>query len=109
MENVISAGRLTRAIEMDIGGIDNPDFATTVEAMLHAHPEIRMHRFCIANRICHRIRDLNWHGRCLLDHPNVPLSLWALVLEKANEKPSTIYEFLKGPALAARDNRIQGA
>ena len=31
------------------------------------------------------------------------LSLWPLVLEKANREPSVLYEFLKGPAFAGRD------
>ena len=48
----------------------------------------------------------NWHGRYLLDRPNVPLSIWPLVLEKVNdnkamdedEQANVIYELLNGPA-----------
>lgn len=57
---------------------------------------------------------MNWHGRYLLDRPNVPLSIWPLVLEKVNgnrrlngnktveDKASIIHELLKGPAWGGR-------
>jgi len=55
----------------------------------------------------------NQYGRSLLDAPGVPLGLWPLVLEKAVSEAfnhwqepmiSVVYEFLKGPAFAARQN-----
>ena len=55
--------------------------------------------------------DLNWHGRYLMDKSaRAPLSLWPLVFEnvnkskECNDKPSVIYELLKGPAFAARND-----
>ena len=52
--------------------------------------------------------NMNWHGRYLLDRPNVPLSIWPLVLEKVNDndrvqdKASILYGLLQGPAGAQR-------
>jgi hypothetical protein len=54
------------------------------------------------DRGCWRyISDLNWHRSYLLDRPNAHMSLWPL---KANWKPRVIFEFVKGPAFAARQN-----
>ena len=51
------------------------------------------------------ICELNWNGRYMIDRSttSVPLSLWSLVFERVNGKPSIIYEFLKGPCFAANN------
>ena len=79
--------------------------AQELEQLLHFHPEVLLvnesKRLVESPKLRH-LMALNSHGRYLMESQNVPLSIWSLVLERANEKPSVIYEFLKGPALAAR-------
>ena len=95
-----------RRFEVDDGGV----FAE----LLRYHPEVRLSydsdwidlfEDCEWHAVA-----LNWHGRYLLDRPNVPLCIWSLVLEKVNRnerldekgKVSIIYELLKGPACGGR-------
>ena len=78
---------------------------SSLTKVLWAHPELRLESEKFSKQSGQDffyVRGLNWHGRYLLDRPNLPLSLWPKVLEKANEKPSVIYEFLKGPAFVAK-------
>lgn len=94
-----------------------------VKELLRFHPEVRL-RFSLREWDHEKemyekemmdfwhIVGMNWYGRYLLDLPNVPLSIWPLVLEKVNyssyswdvddKKASIIYELLKGPAGAGR-------
>ena len=86
----------------------NPDVVSknmeTLRTIVYAHPELRLELKGFESVLpdLQYICNLNWHGRYLLDRPNVPLSLWSLVLEKANTKADMIYELLKGPAFACR-------
>ena len=91
----------------------DPELMILVE-LLRYHPEVRMSVdydpdfLNKDNPDFWRIFHMNWHGRYLLDRPNVPLSIWPLVLEKVNhnedvkDKASIIYELLKGPAWGGR-------
>jgi len=83
--------------------------------MLRYHPEVRLslrdeqdeiidetHKKYKGKAEFWHTVNMNWHGRYLLDRPNVPISIWPSVLEKVNDsvhaknKASTIYELLKG-------------
>lgn len=74
--------------------------------LLHRHPEVRLvwgdTEYSIGDSDFKHICKLNWHGRYLLHRTRVPLSLWPLVFEKANNETDVMYEFLKGPAFASR-------
>ena len=82
--------------------------------LLRYHPEMILNlHTCVSSDYSSKtefwhIVYLNWHGRYLLDRPNVPLSIWPRVLEKVNgskivkDKASIIYDFLKGPAWGGR-------
>ena len=90
------------------------------EEMLRYHPEVRLslrdrstsdiYLFEDNESNIKHIFHMNWHGRYLLDRPNVPLSIWPLVLEKVNDndrvedKASILYGLLQGPAGAQRTN-----
>ena len=90
--------------------------------LLEYHPEVRVslmdgfnedrigetdERYCTKVEFWHNV-NMNSHGRYLLDRPNVPLSIWPLVLEKVNDndrvqdKASILYGLLQGPAGAQR-------
>lgn len=89
--------------------------------LLRYHPEVRLSLRDYADNIKDELRkyyegkadfwhvfNMNWHGRYFLDRPNVPLSIWPLVLEKVNgnrlisDKASIIHALLKGPAWGGR-------
>ena len=78
--------------------------------LLRCHPEVRLKGYDTGkvfkgNLELQHICELNWHGRYLVDgSARAPLSLWPSVFERVNDKPSIIYDFLKGPAFAARND-----
>ena len=80
--------------------------------MLRSHPEIRrawpesILVLTKQGRKLQHIWKMNFFGRYLLQNPLPSLSIWSLVLEKANREPSVLYEFLKGPAFAGRDGEF---
>ena len=106
--------RLPRPIKLDLPKPDFPDSILRIVELLRCHPEVRMPRgynFLGARKDAFKTEflhavNMNWHGRYLLDRPNVPLSIWPLVLEKVNdnkamdedEQANVIYELLNGPA-----------
>ena len=111
--------RLPRPIHLEVFACSRMKL---LEEVLRYHPEVRLSvsktwgnekDFDVfeddeSNTKCVHLVNLNWHGRYLLDRPNVPLSIWPLVLEKVNfggyatDKSSIIYELLKGPAWGRR-------
>ena len=107
VEPVISMERLSKPIELNLNAtqIVNGNNFGAIEAVLRSHPEVRLRPHYYHKRVAH-ILHLNWCGRYLMDSPNVPLSLWPLVLERASGKPDLLYEFLKGPAFAGREGHI---
>ena len=115
LEQVVQMERLPRPIRLVLDGIVISDSLKEITQLLYAHPEIKLG--CNQNLSPEYLREryssqdfsafhhflfFNLYGRYLLDHHNVPLSIWPLVLEKAKRRPNIIYEFLKGPAFAAR-------
>ena len=115
LEQVVQMDRLPRPIclVMDITAIK--DSMKDIMQLLYAHPEIKL---CSHQQLTYEyLRErhssqevdaffhifvFNIYGRYLIDRQGVLLSLWPQVLENANDKPSIIYEFLKGPAFAGR-------
>lgn len=81
------------------------DFPIHLEKMLPAHPEVRPFPFFgKKNATMERIWDLNWHGRYLLmRHNQIPLGIWAQVLEKANKNPCVVHQFLKAGILIGNE------
>lgn len=116
LEHVVRMERLDRPIFLNLDGTVINSLPATVEALLRSHPEIRLHNMLLheyeaQSEAFQHVYDMNWHGRYLLHRPAVPLGLWPLVLQKArthmafpDAEPSVIFELLKGPALAKRDN-----
>lgn len=105
VENVIyNQKRLDRPIVLGLGFSVLERLSGSVQKLLWAHPELRMEHIGVGdqNGAFLHLCEWNWHGRYLMDRPKFPLSMWPVVLEKANAKPNVIYEFLKGPAFAAR-------
>ena len=115
LEQVIQTERLQKPIVLNLDSVVVYENATVTTELLRCHPEVRMifddpdEPFGNSIELEH-IFELNWHGRYLLDSPlRVPLSLWSLVFENVNkssdysDNASAIYEFLKGPAFAARN------
>ena len=123
--------RLPRPIEfhMDLESDINlfPKLRFSMEhitELLRCHPEVRMFIDMKPDDACYpsdrpyfidslnegrefaHALFMNWHGRYLLDRPNVPISIWPLVLEKVNdnkamyedEQANVIYELLHRPA-----------
>ena len=113
LEQVIhNMERLQKPIILRIYDEDVYENSTVMIELLRCHPEVRL-KVYESNAILGHIRKLNWHGRRYLidtSTKSVPLSLWPLVFENVNnseccdDKSSVIYEFLKGPAFAARDD-----
>ena len=114
LENVIHMDRLERPIVLEIH--DDVVFENTsvMTELLRCHPEVRPEVNDAANFEdnieLQNMWELNWHGRYMIDgSTKAPLSLWPRVFEIVNnsgvcdDKPSVIYEFLKGPAFAGRD------
>ena len=110
LEQVIHMDRLQKPITMELNKDVIRQHSSVVIDLLRSHPEMRLELFYPyeENRLeLYLICDLNWYGRYLLDRKGgAPLSLWPLVFEKANSKPSIIYEFLKGPAFGGRDASV---
>jgi hypothetical protein len=135
LEILSSMEQLDRPIVLELPYDEIKENTTVVERMLSSHPEIRL-RLCykqshegltsvglsrctfdllisllssetwLSPSLKH-IWNFNWYGRYLLDRPSeVPLGLWPLILEKAKQEQSVIYEFLKGPAFVARNSLI---
>jgi hypothetical protein len=107
LECVTSMSRRKRPIIFELEHSVFDQLSETLGYVLFCHPEIRLLELWNSQKekissTYSRYYDLNWHGRYLLDRDEVPLSLWPLVLQKANSKPTVVYEFLKGPAFAAR-------
>ncbi|KAL3941552.1 MAG: hypothetical protein SGBAC_004105 [Bacillariaceae sp.] len=96
--------RLSRPVEVEFHNRDLRINGSQLKEVLQCHPEIRMFGG-IPNNLEH-ITDLNWYGRYLLNKPATPLALWSQVLKNVNHKPSVLYEWLKGPAFAARDGYL---
>jgi hypothetical protein len=114
LQRVVKMDRLKRPIRLQLNRRILKVSTLTFKQFLCAHPEIRRPwpqsitaRTKEGMQLQH-VWDLNWHGRHLLmdqlQSTAVPLSLWPLVLESANSKPSVMYEFLQGPAFAGKRN-----
>ena len=117
LEQVVQMERLPRPIRLILDRTAITDSLREITQLLYAHPEIRLYSnqdfsseslketysFQEINAFFH-ILFFNFYGRHLIDRQAVPLSLWPLVLEKAKMKPKIIYEFLKGPAFAGRQD-----
>ena len=112
----VQMDRLSRPIKLVLRSESVFNNVQEIEQLLRSHPEIRLEptgwqyerrRKRKVPTLLHCI-DLNLYGRYLLDNRNnnIPLSLWPIVLENALEKaddgPSIVFEFLKGPGFAAR-------
>eukprot|EP00980_Cylindrotheca_fusiformis_P007755 scaffold1648_cov115-Cylindrotheca_fusiformis.AAC.10 len=110
---------LCRPIELKLARHTINSLSTTVKEIVQCHSKLRLdtdeHQFGAGRgsssrrRVLEHLCDLNWHGRYLLEESpttmvSSPPGLWSLILERANAKPSVLYEFLKGPALAARND-----
>jgi hypothetical protein len=110
LESVKTMNRLRKPIELKLARHTINYLSTTVGEMIQCHPELRLdtggNQFGESGRELKHMCDLNWHGRYLLDRGNIPYCLWALVFAKASSKPSVVYEFLKGPAFAARNDWV---
>jgi hypothetical protein len=113
LDRVISLKRLKRPIEFDLDYSIMRYNTKKVMEIIQAHPELRLcprAAFCAHYYESHNfskpICDLNWHGKYLLDRPKTPVGLWPKVLERANNEPHVLYEFLKGPAFAGRSNLL---
>jgi hypothetical protein len=116
LQQVVSMKRLPKQILLNLDSTVIDQFATSVENVLRAHPEIQLHNMYIIQfqdmpESFQHIYDLNWHGRYLLDRKRIPLALWPLVLGQLkilyafdNGEASATYRFLKGPVLAQREN-----
>ena len=110
LEKVIEMDRLPKRIRLRLSDycFDDDVSQPMKKLLLHRHPEIVFdagHRYHFNDgKDGLHIFNMNLHGRYLLDRDDVPLSLWPLVLEKANQNASVIYEFLKGPSFAGRQN-----
>lgn len=103
LEMVLSAERLERSVVIGLGFPVLDSLEKTLTQVLQKHQEIRMeHEGFLGNPSFVHLCQWNWYGRYLMDLPDFPLSMWPVVLEKANTKPNVIYEFLKGPAFVAR-------
>lgn len=105
LESVLSeqVHRLERSVVIGLGFPVLDNLEKTLSQVLKKHQEIRMeHEGFLGNAAFVHLCQWNWYGRYLTDSPEFPLSMWPMVLEKANAKPNVIYEFLKGPAFAAR-------
>ena len=108
LAQVIYMDRLQRPIILQIHDAVVSENASVVTKLLRCHPEVRLkvddpHYVFGKNVELEHICELNGNGRYMIDtSPSVPLSLWPLVFENANDKPSIIYEFLKGPCFAAK-------
>jgi hypothetical protein len=96
--------RLGHPIVLGLGFSVMGTLTESLQKLLWAHPELRMEHggFVDCNGSFLHLCEWNWYGRYLMDRPKFPLSMWPVVLEKANSKPNVIYEFLKGPAFVAR-------
>ena len=106
--------RLPRPIHLEFQEpVSDFQMKLLVDLVRH-HPEVRLkvsHFYYLKveswTEFWHTI-CMNWHGRYLLDRPNVPLSVWPRVLEKVNnnyfveDKARIIYELLKGLAETGR-------
>ncbi|KAL3933712.1 MAG: hypothetical protein SGBAC_010274 [Bacillariaceae sp.] len=97
--------RLERPLVIGLGFPVLSNLEATLTKVLQKHQEIRMEHegFDGNDEAFVHLCQWNWYGRYLMDNkPEFPLSMWPIVLEKSNDKPNVIYEFLKGPAFAAR-------
>jgi hypothetical protein len=95
--------RLERSVVIGLGFPVLDNLEKTLSQVLTKHQEIRMeHEGFLGNASFVHLCQWNWYGRYLMDKPEFPLSMWPVVLQRANAKPNVIYEFLKGPAFAAR-------
>eukprot|EP00980_Cylindrotheca_fusiformis_P008139 scaffold1727_cov133-Cylindrotheca_fusiformis.AAC.42 len=106
--------RLSRPVVLGLGFSVMKRLTNSIVRLLAAHPELRLeHSGAVIGdnedrdqqnleRLFLHSCEMNWYGRYLLDRPKFPLSMWPVVLEKANAKPSVIFDFLKGPAFVAR-------
>lgn len=116
LEQVIQMGRLQKPIMLRINDDVVQENTSVMTELLRCHPEVRL---TVYNRYetfednleLEHIYELNWHGRYMIDgSTRVPLSLWPRVFENVNnskwcdDKPSVIYEFLKGPDFAGRND-----
>lgn len=104
-EKIIAMDRLPKPIRLYLDHKIVKDYPKQLENLLLAHPEVRPFPFFgKKNASMERICDLNWHGRYLMTrHNQVPLGIWAQVLEKASRNPCVVHQFLKGGILC--DNR----
>jgi hypothetical protein len=121
MESVLTMKRLDRPIILHLREHFVENRQETFKTLLCNHPEMRLQiqfdnkqglpkcpsKVTIEENekffpSFQHIYDFNLYGRYLMYRPEVPLSLWIKVFEKANSKPSVMYEFLRGPAFAAR-------
>lgn len=109
MENVLELKRLEMPLrfELRLRRLSEMRLLGALKNILDAHPELIMSRpkpwdkkFFSEHDLY--VLDLNYFGRYLIDRPEVLPAVWSLVLERANRNPSVIFEFLKGPAFAAR-------
>jgi hypothetical protein len=107
LKRATTLGRLSKPLKIRLGGAHYDQF---VEDLLCAHPELLLQvhdeDFLEGNVESPSFEltwKLNWNGRYLLDHLNVPLALWVYVLQRANDMPSVMFELLLGPAFAARE------
>ena len=119
-EQAIHMERLPHPFVLELFHRDVENNVESIQELLRSHPEVRLtgakcwyennrtgrEEFGYNPSLFHgnpplkHIIDLNWNGRYLLDRPGVPLSLWPLVIERVADKPSCIFELLKGPAFA---------
>eukprot|EP00980_Cylindrotheca_fusiformis_P021817 scaffold8658_cov101-Cylindrotheca_fusiformis.AAC.3 len=113
LERVVHMDRFKRPIRLHLDLRILKDFTSTFQELLKAHPEIRRpwpHIVTAKSKLGLQLQqmwNMNWHGRHLLKmHPQhnhsipIPMSMWPIILEAANSKPSILFEFLQGPAFA---------
>ena len=123
LEEVIHMDRLQKPIILQISTGVIKENGAVITDLLRCHPEIRLKaidpRYAFGDNIeLEHSVNLNWHGRYMIDRSAiVPVSLWPLVFENVNtsnrckdkeDKSSVIYEFLKGPAFAGRNDSVTG-
>jgi hypothetical protein len=109
LRDIMNMDRLPKSIEIHLHNVFPfaiAPLSTPIQNVLEAHPELRLviPSYSMAHQSdkLHHSFYMNWYGRYLLYRPDLPLSVWPLVMERANRKSSVMYEFLKGPAFAGR-------
>jgi hypothetical protein len=112
LESVAKMKRLNHPIILGLASSVLESHTLTLVDVLSCHPELRLEYKGFNGQTEYTglkdernflyICDLNWYGKYLKERPEFPLSLWSVILEKANSRPNVVYETLKGPAFTER-------